>query len=253
MNRAALLFAALLCACSPQRTAETPGPAAEGAVLRLATEGANAPFNFYQGEQLTGFEVELGNALAQQMGMRAEWTAQPFESLLIGLEGQRYDLVIASHGVTEERAKAVDFTDPHYCTGGIIVTRSGGPGTAAELAGKTVAVQVGTTYLQAVQDLPGVGEVRSLPKDTDALQNLISGRADAWVSDRFVAAGAREAQPQARLETGDLLFQEKIAMAVAKGNDSLRERVNTALAELEENGTYARLSQQYFGEDIRCD
>ena len=91
----------------------------------IATEGAYPPFNYFQGSQLTGFEVDLGNAIAKKMGLQVEWKALSFDALLAGLRQDRWDVVIASFGITEERAKAVTFTQPHYCSGGVIVSRDG--------------------------------------------------------------------------------------------------------------------------------
>lgn len=220
--------------------------------LKIATEGAFAPFNYFKGKELTGFEVELGNELAKKVTGKSEWKTTPFDSLLIGLNQKRYDFVIASHGVTEERAKAVDFTNPHYCTGGIIISQAGGPKTVADLKGKIVAVQVGTTYLENVKKIPGVKEVKTYPKDTDALQNLMANRVDAWVTDKFVALDAVKANTKHNLQVGELVFQEKIAMAVAKGNTELKGELNAALDALKKDGTYTKISQKYFGEDVSC-
>lgn len=220
--------------------------------IKIATEGAYPPFNFYKGKVLTGFEVDLANAMAKQMGLKVEWIAQPFDSLLIGLAQNRYDFVIASHGITPERAKAVDFSNPHYCSGGAIVAKVGGPKTPADLKGKVVAVQVGTSYLDNVRRVAGVKEIKTYPKDTDALQVLMAGRVNAWVTDRFVALEAVSKNPKAGIKVGQLLFQEELAMAVTKGNTSLRTGLNTSLATLQKNGTYAKISKQYFGENIGC-
>lgn len=220
--------------------------------IKLATEGGFPPFNFYKGKELTGFEVELGDEIAKNLSLKDEWKASPFDSLLIGLNQDRYDLVIASHGITEERAKAVEFTNPHYCTGGIIVSLEGGPKTVDDLKGKVVGVQVGTTYLANVQKVAEVKEVKTYPKDTDVLQNLMNKRVDAWITDKFVALDAVKANAKAHLQTGDMLFEEKIAMAVAKGNDLLKDKINVALAELKKNGTYEKLSKKYFDQDVSC-
>ena len=219
--------------------------------VKIATEGAFPPFNILKGKELTGFEVDLANALAKQLGLKVQWVTQPFDNLLIGLNQDRYDFVIASHGITPERAKAVDFTAPHYCTGGAIVTRPGGPTTAKALAGKKVAVQVGTTYLENVRKVPGVGDVKTFPKDTDAQAALMAGRTDAWVGDKFTGLDLVKAQ-KGKVVQGEMLFKERIAMAVKKGNSSLLKELNAALAKALSNGTYAKISSQYFGQDVRC-
>ena len=219
--------------------------------IKIATEGAFKPFNYFEGSKLTGFEVDLADAIAKQLGLKVQWITQPFDNLLIGLNQDRYDFVIASHGITPERAKAVDFSDPHYCTGGAIVSKPGGPKTAADLSGKTVAVQVGTSYLDNVKKVNGVGDIKTFPKDTDAQAALMAGRVDAWVSDKFLGLDAVKASG-GKIVQGSLLFNEKIAMAVKKGNSSLLKELNATLTKLESNGEYAKLSNQYFGEDIRC-
>ncbi len=161
-------------------------------------------------------------------------------------------MVIASFGVTEERAKAVTFTKPYYCSGGVIVSRDPAVRTVKDLAGKTIVVQTGTTYLQQVEKLPGLGQVKNFPKDTDARAALVAGRVDAWVTDRFVALDALKADPKAGLHTGDFVFVEKIASAVQKGNASLAAAIDKALAEIQADGTYEKISRKYLGEDIRC-
>ncbi|MFN4251042.1 ABC transporter substrate-binding protein [Deinococcus sp.] len=219
--------------------------------IKIATEGAFPPFNVIKGKDLTGFEVDLANQLARQLGLKVQWVTQPFDSLLIGLQQDRYDFVIASHGITPERAKAVDFSNPHYCTGGAVVSRVGGPKTAASLKGKTVAVQVGTTYLENVRKVPGIKEVKTFPKDTDAQAALMAGRVDAWVGDKFTGLDLVKAQ-KGKLVAGSLLFNERIGMAVKKGNSGLLKELNAALAKSLSDGSYAKLSGQYFGTDVRC-
>lgn len=218
--------------------------------IKIATEGAFPPFNILKGSQPAGFEVDLANALAKRMGLKTEWVTAPFDGLLIGLQQDRYDFVIASHGITPERQRAVDFANPHYCTGGAIVSQVGGPKTAADLRGKIVAVQVGTTYLSNVQKLPGI-KTLVFPKDTDAQTALLTGRAAAWVGDKFTGLDLVKAQ-KGKLVQGALLFNERIGMAVKKGNSSLVKELNSALAGAMQDGTYAKLSGQYFGQDIRC-
>jgi polar amino acid transport system substrate-binding protein len=224
---------------------------ADGKIV-VATEGAYAPFNYYKGDKLTGFEVDLAEAIAKKMGLKIEWKAIPFDSLLVGLGQDRWDLAMASFGITEERARAVTFTAPQYCSGGVIVAKDPNIKNAKSLAGKVVAVQVGTTYYKNLMTVPGVKEVKTFPENTDALSALMAGRVDAWVTDRFSVKPAIDANPKAGMHPGDFLFIEKIAGAVKKNNNGLADAVNKAVVDLMADGTYAALSKQYFGEDIRC-
>ena len=220
--------------------------------MRVATEGQFAPFNYFVGDKLSGFEVELAEAVAAKMGIKLEWKALSFDALLAGLRQDRWDLVIASHGITDERSKAVTFANPHYCSGGAIVSKDPAIKTAKDLAGKSVAVQTGTTYLDNVKQVAGVKEVKNYPQDTDARSALITGRADVWVSDRFGALQAVANNPGAGLKIGELLFVERIAAAVSKGNSGLAGEWNKALAAVVSDGSYAKLSAKWFNEDVRC-
>jgi polar amino acid transport system substrate-binding protein len=224
---------------------------ADGKIV-VASEGAFPPFNYFQGPKLSGFEIDIAEAMAKKMGVKIEWKALSFDALLAGLRQDRWDLVIASFGITPERSKAVTFTNPHYCSGGVIVAKDPAVKSAGDLAGKVVAVQTGTTYLENVQKLPGLKEVKNYPKDTDAFAAMVAGRADAWVTDKFVAKTALSANAGAGLHMGEFVFVERIASAIKKGNASLEAAVNKALAEMLADGTYETISKKYFGEDIRC-
>jgi polar amino acid transport system substrate-binding protein len=215
----------------------------------VATEGQFPPFNFFKSGKLAGFEVDVAEMLAKKMGLVVEWKTLPFDSLLIGLAQDRYDFVIASHGVTPERSRAVLFTEPHYCTGGVIVGK-GKEISKNALKNFVVGVQVGTSYVTALQSEKLYKELKTFPKDTDALQSLMAGKVDAWVTDRFVALEAVGRAPE--LKVGQAVFTERVAMAVALGNTSLADALNLALANARKDGTYVSLSKQYFKTDIGC-
>lgn len=219
--------------------------------IRVATEGTFPPFNFFKGKALTGFEVELVDLIAKDLKLKTEWKTFGFDSLLIGLSQDRFDLVASSHGITPDRAKVVDFSKPHYCTGGVIVTRNAKNKTFESIKKGNVVVQVGTTYLTWLGK-HGLTNAKTYPKDTDCLQNLLMGRADAWVTDKFVALDAIKANPGAKLVMGDMIFKEEIGMAVAKGNKTLLGAINESLSKLQKDGQYKTLSDRYFGEDIGC-
>ncbi|MFC4426411.1 ABC transporter substrate-binding protein [Deinococcus navajonensis] len=246
----ALLALVPLLSAAPAQAATLAQIKASG-VLRLATEGNYPPFNYYKNKTLAGFEVDLGNALAKQLGVKPQWTTVVFESLLLGLDRDRYDLVIASHGITPQRMNAVAFSTPHYCSGGVLVARPGGPRTLADLSGKVVTMGVNTSYLGYVQKLPGIAGVKTFPTTNDQLNAVLSGRADAMVLDRFNAIDASKVLP-GKLQLGDIVFPERIGMAMRRGNTELQQAVNKALATVMANGTYAKLSQSYFGQDVRC-
>lgn len=220
----------------------------------IGTEGAFPPFNYFDAKgKLTGFDIAVGNALAKQMDLKPNWKAQSFDTLLISLNQGRFDFVIASHTITPERSRAVDFTHPYYCTGNVIVAKPGGPDTKAALPGKKIGVQVGTTYMQSAEKIPGVksSDIKSYATNPEVLQGLLSGRLDAWITDQFTALNA-EKKRDVKLQISNLLDVEQIGIAVAKGNTTLLNALNKALAKIQSNGTYLKISDSYFGKDIRC-
>ncbi|HVJ63924.1 MAG TPA: ABC transporter substrate-binding protein [Bdellovibrionota bacterium] len=246
-----LVALALTVVTGPHASAKTLAEIKKAGVLRIGTEGTFPPFTYYKGKLLTGFEIELVELIAKDLGLKAEWKVQNFDTLLIGLGQNRFDLVASSHGVTPDRAKVVDFTTPHYCTGGVILTRSDKRKSFDSIKNGNVVVQVGTTYVTWLNQ-HGLKSAKTFPTATDCLQNMLMGRADAWVTDLFVALDAMKANPNAKLVLGDTIFTEKIAMAVAKGNKELLAAVNDTLAKLKKDGRYAALSDRYFGQNIDC-
>lgn len=221
--------------------------------LRVATEGYYAPFAYFEGKKLTGFEVDLTELMTQKMGLKLEWKTISFDALLTGLKQDRWDLVISSHGITPEREKAVTFTLPHYCSGAQVISTYAAIQGAKDLSGKTVSAQTGTTYLDYVQkNVPGVKRVVNFPTNEAAMNALMTKRADAWVTERFLAKEMLQKNPKIKFHQGELLFVEKIAAAVAKDNKPLADAWNKAFAESLKDGSYAKISQKWFQEDIRC-
>jgi polar amino acid transport system substrate-binding protein len=219
-------------------------------VIQLATEGAFAPFNYFLGTKLTGYEIDVAEAVAKKMGLQIEWKALAFDALISAVRQDRFDAAIASHGYTDERAKSVDFTSPHYCSGGQLVSRVGGPRSVVDLKDKVVVVQLATTYADAVGKLSGIKEVKTLPKDTDALSALLGQRADAWVTDKFVAKNSATKVGTGKLQLGEMVFTEKISFILKKGNPELKAAMSDAVDALKADGTMAAISKRWFDEDI---
>ena len=202
--------------------------------------------------QPTGSDVDTATELAKDLGVKLEIVPITTAARIPTLQAQRADVVISALSITEERAKAVTFADPHYCSGGVIVAKTDAIRSAKDLAGKVVAVQTGTTYLDNVKKVRDVKDVKNFPQDNNARAALMTGRVDAWVVDKFVAKAANQTDPKSGLKIGDFLFIERIAPAVAKGNTGLAQALSQALAAIQADGSYAKISQRWFKEDIRC-
>ncbi|MFC4455449.1 ABC transporter substrate-binding protein [Deinococcus sonorensis] len=249
-----LLSTALLVTMAPVSQARTLSDIRASGTLDVATSADFEPFNYMKGSVPAGFEVDLATLLAQRLGLKVHWVIRPFDGLLTDL-GERpddIDLVIASHAITSTRLKTVDFGTPHYCTGGVLLTRAGGPTTSKALAGKNLGAESGSTYFGFLQKLPLRKTVQVYPSSDAAIQAVATGQVDAIATDRFAALGAVKTYSKANLIIGETLWKEQIAVAYQKGNSELRQAVNGALSQLIRDGSYAALSKRYFGTNIGC-
>ena len=176
----------------------------------------------------------------------------PFDAQLAAVSQDRYDFAIASHGHTEERAKAVDFASPHYCTGGQIAAPKDGALTAAELKGKTVGVQLATSYFDAAKKIEGIKEVKTYKSDPEAFSALRAKKINAWISDKFTVMETLKKNPKAGIVTGEQVFVERVSLITRKNNKEFLEQINKTIAELISDGTFATISKKYFDSDITC-
>jgi polar amino acid transport system substrate-binding protein len=246
---AAALAALLLCGAAQARDWIA---IKESGTMNVATEGAFFPFNYFEGKKLTGFEVELAEAVVKKLGLKLEWHAVSFEAQVPAVKQGRFDFAIASHGYTEARAKAVAFADPHYCTGGRIAALKGGPLTVADLKGKVVGVQLATSYYDNAKKIPGVKEIKTYKADPEAFSALRAKKVDAWISDKFLIQFTLLKNPDSGVVAGDQVFVERVSMILAKENKELLAQLNRGLAEVVKDGTYAQLSEKYFKTDASC-
>ncbi|MBS97303.1 MAG: amino acid ABC transporter [Oceanospirillaceae bacterium] len=219
--------------------------------IRIATEGAYAPFNMTneQGE-LVGFDVEIAKALCEQMQAECEIVAQDWDGIIPGLLGRKYDAIVASMSITEERLRVVDFTQPYYSNVLAFVGPEGKTlDTSKEgLKGLTVGAQRATVAGQYLEDnLADSVNVKLYDTQDNAYLDLAAGRLDALLSDKFPAYDWLRSEDGKGFEFKgeDIDIDDKIAIAVRKG-DGLKDKLSAAIAAIVENGTYAEINARYF-------
>lgn len=223
---------------------------AEEKTFTYAMSGQYRPFNYYdENKQLTGFDVEIGRALAEKMGMKPEPIATPWEGLISGLKAKKYDAILGSMTITPERQKQVDFSDPYYISGPQLFVRGDSQfkGIQDIKENTPVGVLISSVYYQEARKYSQT--IKNYTSDVTALQDLARGRVEAVITDRFVGKIAASGQKLDIKPVGDLLFVENVGIAFRKG-DPLREKVNKALEEIKADGTYQAISEKYFGMDI---
>jgi L-cystine transport system substrate-binding protein len=248
MKKLALLLTLSLVALGAYAEGDLAKIKAAGA-LRIGTEGNYSPFTYHDSKNvLVGFDVEIAQEIAKRLGVKASFSEGPWDGLIAGLDSNRYDAVINEVTITEARKAKYDFSDPYGATKAVLIVKTGDTKikTFADLKGKKVVANLTTTYAQLARDNGAEVISSDLPFD------LVSqGRADATINDRLFFLDYKKQKPNVPLtivaEHNEVDYQGVI---VRKGNPDLVAAINKALADLKADGTYLKISQKYFGEDI---
>ena len=217
--------------------------------LRIGTDATYPPLEFAEGGQFSGFDIDLGNAIARELGVRATFINSGFDGIFPALQNGTFDAVMSSVTITPERSAAMLFSDPYYDSGQLIAVRQGAQGINApeDLSGKKVGVQINTTAQIDLEKRAGVSVAVYNTVDL-ALLDLKNGRIDAVVSDAPVLRYMiRQSFPDLTT-VGRRFTDEKFGIAIAQGNEDLRRAVNAALWRITESGEYDRINTKWFGE-----
>lgn len=196
-----------------------------------------------------GFEIELVDEIAKQLGLEREYKDTGFDTIFRDLAQGKFDLVIAGATILPERERVVDFSDPYFLNEqSLLVRKDGDVRTIEDLAGKTVGAQKATTGSTYAEENANAGDLRNYPEIDDAFNALVAGQVDGVIFDLI---GTREAARTLEgLEVVETYATDEVlAMAFAEDNDALREAVNEIIAELKQNGFIADLYQEYFKKD----
>ncbi|WP_404334956.1 transporter substrate-binding domain-containing protein [Planococcus rifietoensis] len=215
-----------------------------------ASSGLYKPFSFEEGGELKGFDIDIGNAIAEEMGLEPSPVTTPFETIIQGLNSNRFDAIIGSMSKTAERAEQVSFSDPYYYSGGAIFVREGTTDIQSvdDLADKKIGVVGQTTYDTVAQE--HTDDIQYYSSDVVALQDLeIEGRLDAVITADVVGFEAQNEGLAVEM-VGEPLWVEQPSIAVRKDDEELLAAVNEALDTIIENGTYEEISQKWFGRNL---
>ena len=242
--------------------AETEAPAEEAAdstaasgKLTMATEATFPPYEFYDGDAIVGIDVEVAQAIAAKLGMELEVTDIAFDSIIPGIQTGKYDMGMAGMTVTDERKEQVNFSDS-YATGVQVVIVKDDSAIAsvddlfADGANTVVGTQAGTTgFIYATSDIEdaGLGTVKSFGKTTDAVEALKNGQVDCVILDNEPAKALVAANEGLHILDTEYAVED-YAIAIAKENTDLLDKINTALAELKDDGTLQSIVDKYIGE-----
>ncbi|HEY7788181.1 MAG TPA: transporter substrate-binding domain-containing protein [Casimicrobiaceae bacterium] len=215
-------------------------------VLRVATDATFPPFEYTENGKRVGFDVELIEAIANVLHRKVEWTDIDFKGLIPGLLAKRFDVAASAIYITDERRKVVDFTDPYYPGGLVIMTRKGdqtikGPD---DLKGKKVSVQVGTKSVNYLKENYPAADRVEVEKNQEMFELVEVGRADAAVTGKPAAKVYARARGTLQVVDKQLTVEE-YGYALRKDEPELLKQFNDALRKLKADGTYEKLVSKY--------
>ncbi len=216
--------------------------------LRIGTDATYPPFENLQNDEYVGFDIELGRAIGREMNADIEYVNTSFDGIFPALLANKFDMVMSSVTITDERKKRLAFSDPYYLAGQIVAVRDDESKVKGlnDLNGENVGIQINTTASEVLKDRPQI-TVRKYPTIDLALQDLKNGNIKAVVGDAptiryFLTNGFKGLHT-----VGDLLTQEHYGVVMRPQDKQLQTDVNAALGRLHANGQFAALEKKYFG------
>ena len=223
--------------------------------LRVGMSGGYFPFTFVRQDELQGFEVDLMNAIGEEIGREVEFVTMSFSGLIGALDSGRIDTVANQITITPEREEAFIFSEPYVYDGAQIVTREGNEGSISgpeDLKGKSVAVNLGSNFEDLLRELPYADEIDIRTYESNIEQDTALGRVDAFVMDRVSSSQVIEESPLPLALAGRPFSEIRNAYPFRDDEEgrALRDEVNAALETLREEGTLAEISEKWFGSDI---
>ena len=234
---------------------------AQGKDLKVAIDPTYQPFTFKSADgKPTGFDVDIALALCEQIKRKCVFVEQVWDGMIPGLQARKYDAIISSMSITDDRRKVVEFTDKYYNTPSRIVIKSDTPFTGiASLKGKSLGVLKGSTQEKYANGELAPTGVKVVPYEAQdqVYLDIRSGRLQGTVADTVEVTGGFLSKPEGKGYTlvGPDLNDPKYygygaGIAMRKSDTALRDELNTALKAVRANGTYKKLNDKYFTFDV---
>ncbi len=228
--------------------------------LRVGVEGAYPPFSWKEADgTLKGFDIDFAHEVCKRLDRECVLVEQEWDGMIPALLAKKFDTIIASMSITEERQKKVDFTVPYYNTPAGIVAREnpGFEATAEGLAGKRLGVQRATTHQCAAEKLFPDAELVLYASQEEVWQDLAAGRLDAQLSDSLqgLEGFLNVDMGKGFAFLGDTFNDEEChgsgaGFAVRKGEEDLRDALSDTIKAIREDGTYKQINDKYFEIDV---
>lgn len=201
---------------------------------------------------LVGFDIDLGNAIGEKLGVKVEYSATDFSGIIEALKAGKFNIILSTLSITDERKEKILFSDPYVMEGQIVAVKAGNASItkAADLTGKIVAAQLGSTSEEAAKKLEGLKELKAYDKVTEAFHDLQIGRVDAVVVDELVGRYYISKAPNDYKVLDEKLTDEPVGIGFKKEDTELKDAVQKAFDDLKADGTLSKISNKWFGTDI---
>lgn len=242
----------LLMACGNQQAKdENAQTTPQTALLRIATEGSYAPYNYTNPDgTLGGFDIEIANALCDKMQVQCQINAQDWDGIIPALKAGKYDAIIAAMSVTPERSAQVDFSEPYFINSLVFLAKDDSafnPSNQADIDNTVIAAQRATISSQWLSQTHPNAKSNLYDTLDLAFMDLVAGRSGAMISDKMPALTwlKNDLAKGFGIKGEEIDIKDHIAIAVDKGNHELLAKINQALADIKADGTYDAISQKY--------
>jgi len=222
-------------------------------VLTIGTEGTYRPFTYHDGGsgKLIGYDVEVAEAVAKKLGVKAKFQETQWDAIFAGLEAHRFDVIANQVSITPEREAKYEFSKPYTVSTGVIVTKSSNTAITSfgDLKGVSVAQSLTSSFYTLAKQ--NGAEIQDVQGWAEAVANVKNGRVDATINDKLTWLDFKKNGDASGLKVAaESTDTSKSAFAFAKGSGTLVKAVNKALDGLRADGTLAKISEKYFGADV---
>lgn len=243
-----------LSACGGSQEATSSDKPAETSSNKITVAAINdyPPFEFKQDGKLTGFDIELVEAIAKQENLQVEWKEMKFDGIIPALQAKQVNAAISAITIRDDRKQVVDFTTPYFNSGlSLVVKKDSDIQKLEDLKGKTIVAKQGTTGLEKAKELGEKygAEVKILQDDTALYLDVETGNSDATIND-FPGAAYKikiEGENSKLRLLEDKLTGEDYGIAIVKGDQQLLDKFNNGLKALQDSGEFQKLYDKYFG------
>ncbi len=225
----------------------------DGGTLKIGLDDSYPPMEFRdEKNNLVGFDIDLGNEIGKKLGVKVEYMPTDWNGIILALKSGKFDVILSSLSMTEERKKEIDFAGPYLEGGQIIAVKKSNNDikSSADLKGKTVGCQLGSTGEQAANKVEGIKELKKYDKGTEAFHDLSIGRVEAVIMDGQVGGYYNKKDGDAFKILGEKLTKEPEGIGIKKEDKELKDKLQKVLDELKQDGTLSKLSIKWFGYDV---